>query len=747
MLKHKLGLALVLVLASVNAYSSDRKSSPACAGSTQDNNVLAAGLAHNSFDTFYRNPFGAVKTDQNTVRLRFRSCHYDIDKVRIRLWNSREKKESWVEMAWDSTENDPSLGPVDYWKAEINIPATPTLLYYFFEITDGWDINYYVDDNAHFYGGGWGRFSEHWDDLNTYQITVYEKDFQVPSWLKGSIIYQILPDRFRNGNKSNDPVNGNGFIFNKRIRKLEWREPLCDPRGEQCRFESDNQFYGGDLAGVLEKLDYLKNLGVEAIYFNPIFESATNHKYDTQDYLSIDKELGDLAVFQQLAQEAEKRDIRIILDGVFNHGSSDSPYFDLYYRWSPTAACRSTASPFRDWFYFPHRHNKPEDHNRPGTYYYCAGENNSRITYESWYGYFEHPVFNKENREVRKFFFSGGSDSIARYWLRNGASSWRLDVASDVSKGEGLEPNNDYWMEFRKAVKTENQSAAIIAEEWSDASSLLLGREMDTVMNYRFRSALMNWLSDGCIGNGCYNGVYEDEDSNSFSTSGPIFPILETELEQRLKSIEEDYPKESWLSAMNLIGSHDTQRILFILKKISKDNASLAIEKLKFLTLFQFTYPGSPTVYYGDEAGLATDGVWFDSRWRDDPYSRGTYPWADEGLSPNADLIKHYEKLGQIRHENSVFKHGEYQTILADNVRRVFAFKRFHLIDGTPTDEAYVVLNRSMETSHNISLESMNPKNGTFVDILNGGTYRVNEGQLNCGAIRALWGKILVRLK
>ncbi|OFZ22158.1 MAG: hypothetical protein A2X94_08885 [Bdellovibrionales bacterium GWB1_55_8] len=731
-------------------HASPPRDSRVCAGAGIDGNVFAAGLGHDSFDSFYREPFGAVSTDQKFLKLRFRTCLRDVEQVRLRVWNAVERRETWVafqreassnvEVATRIRQDDQALGPVEFWSVDLPIPAKPTLLYYFFDVTDHGLTRYYVDDGLLAQRGGWGRFSPNWDDLNTYQITVYDRAFRTPDWLKGALVYQILPDRFRNGDRSNDPETGSGFIFGKKIRKLSWNQPLCDPRGPECPRESDSQFYGGDLQGVIDRLDYLRDLGVSAIYMNPIFLSSTNHRYDTQDWFGIDPELGTMETFTRLARESKARGIHLILDGVFNHGSADSPYFDVFHRWPGTGACEATDSQFRSWFHFPHFQHKPVDHSKPGTSYYCAGPDGTLTTYESWWGYFEHPVFNMAAPEIRNYFYGGGRDSVAPWWIRAGSSGWRLDVGGDIDQGASS-PQNQFWEEFRATVKKIDSQAAIVGEEWGNASAWFLGREWDSAMNYRFRAGLLNWLSDGCApGNGCSNGVFEDDDNNAASASGPIIPSNESQFDHHLKSIQQDYPSEVWHAMLNLLGSHDTQRVLFILKKISQGDERVARAKLRFASLFQLTFPGAPMVYYGDEAGVNSAGGWYGGRWTDDPYCRAVYPWEDEGLKPDQELIRNYAKLGKIRRSSNALSAGKYETLLTDNARRIFAFRRFH-----GSEQAWVFLNRGKSKSA-VRIEVGNRlAQGTVLrDVLNGGTAVVRDGYLEAPDLEPLWGRIFV---
>jgi glycosidase len=722
--------------------------------------VRELGLGHNSFEANFRSPFGAVRAGSGQVILRFRTCHTDAEHVQVRVWDSRNRAESWLEMTREPRQSwDDWLGPVDYWRVALPIPKTPTILYYLFAISEGGVTSYYVDDDPNLDSGGWGVVKQSRDDFMSYQITVYDGGFQVPSWIKGKIIYQIFPDRFRNGNQKNDPPNGSGFVFGKKIRLLHWNEPLCDPRGASCPDEYGNQFYGGDLDGVIEKLDYLASLGVGVIYLNPIFQATTNHRYDTVDYFTIDPRLGDSTTFTRLIDEAKKRGIRVLLDGVFNHVSADSPLFDYYGHWGELGACESTESPFRKWFFF-----SPATKSTSG--YFCAGEGGGRASYESWWGFSELPILNHNNPDVQDYFFARDKKSVGPWWIKQGAAGWRLDVGGDIDHGQALEPNNYFWENFRTAVKAASPDAVIIGEEWGNASPWLTGWEWDSVMNYRFRAALLDWLADGCVGLGCQDGqIFEDDDNRHDRVNGPIAPIAETVFDNRLRGILENYPREAWHSLLNLLGSHDTQRILFALKKISKDDAGLAYNKLYLASLFQYTYVGAPTVLYGDEVGVAPEGKWAGDRWADDPYGRVVYPWEDEGFvrEPSAnDLLAHYRRLGKMRQTHSALQSGEIETLLADNQQRLLVFRRFDI-----NEEVLIVLNRSttpknlrLSLASNNSLASL--REGTlFTEILgdkigghdgdsahesksNADQVSVRNGALDMGQIPPLWGKVFV---
>lgn len=771
------------------------KTTPTFAASN-DCDIWWNEVLHDTFNTDYRNPIGAVPTG-TTVRLRLRVAQSDVTSIRVRVWDDRTNTETYYNMSWDGTfDTDPVT--YDWWTVDIPVGSTPTILYYFFELNDapGWcppDQDFYVDDDPKFYGGGYGTMIDNYDDMRSFQITVYDPAFSVPSWMQRGVVYQIFPDRFRDGDSTNNPQAGrfsynrtNGAIvrsnFNNANPGEVWNFTICDPRGTyspSC-VDSDggyygDNFYGGDLRGIIQKIEdgYFTNLGITALYLNPIFRSPSNHKYDTADYMTIDPDFGTLADFQELVQKAEARGIKVILDGVFNHTSSDSRYFDRYSRYdssgnltSPSGpgsddnsgACESPNSPYRDWYYIPDigtPGNKPDDRCDPDDTDDPGGPWNQ--TYETWYGYGSLPKLRADSSEVRNLIWANGTNSVGPYWISQGADGWRLDVGGDVDPGVTNDPANDYWEGFRAAVRAVKGDALIVGEEWGDASPWLLGNEWDSAMNYRLRSALLGWLMTGCTGNGCTGGTkFEDNDSNDWSASGAITPLSPSQFNARLLSIWEDYPPMAFKAMMNLEGSHDTNRIRFLLKMVNNDDDATAVQRMKEWFIFVFTYPGVPTLYYGDEIGLNQDGVWTGSRWEDDPYNRVPFPWPDasgstyayDSTAQSAGLLDHVRKMSSIRHSYRALQDGDvHHALVLDDGRKLYGFARTFETGGQ-TETALIVLNRDT-TSHNVTINNLNnsPYNladGTvLVDALNGGTFTVSGGSISVN-VPSNWGGVLL---
>ncbi|MCB9452910.1 MAG: hypothetical protein H6672_15830 [Anaerolineaceae bacterium] len=635
-------------------------------------------LRHDSRSDLYRTPGGAAPFD-TTVTLRLRAATGDLDSASVRVWNTREGEQTVLPMQVIATTED----GYDFWEATVETGRKTTVLWYRFIVSKGGQTVYYEDDtrpdNGNFVAaneGGLGAAYSESPDLS-FQITVYDPDFVTPEWMQNAVLYQIFPDRFRDGDTSNDPTDGSERFYGELPLYFHetWNEPMLDGRVDKLPNGNgywNSDFFGGDLAGITEKLDYLQELGVTGIYLNPIFAARSNHRYDTADYLQIDPMLGTLEDFQTLISEADARGIKLILDGVFNHMSSDSVTFDRYHRFDSVGACESLESEYRSWFYFaPPRANQPAP---------CVGDPDP-LYYVSWAGFDSIPRLNNTLLDVRKYIFLG-EDSVARTWGREGIGGWRLDVAPDIDNGS--DPNNIYWEAFRTVVKSVNPDAVIIGEEWADSSEWLQGDEWDSTMNYRLRAGILGFVR---------NQDYLDNDSNGDRIIRALTP---TEFDSVVRAIEEDTPPPAYYALMNVLDSHDTSRLFFVVN----DNPQL--QKLAALT--QFTLPGAPTVYYGDEIALDAPSQDDGGTLQDDPYNRAPYPWTDtEGdtyPAPNEDMLAFYQQIAALRHANPALRTGEMITLLTDDATGVYAFLR---LDKAAGNAAVVVLNNG-DTAQTVKL-------------------------------------------
>jgi glycosidase len=652
-----------------------------------DDDIWWDGLGHNSRDDLYRVPGGAVTTG-TPVTLRLRTFHDDVTDVTLRVWSTTAEAQTLYPMALVASSDDAPYG-YDYWQATIPAQDEPTILYYRFIVRDGSDEDFYEDDDM--FDGGWGTTFDDSPDYS-FQIDVYAADFETPEWIKNAVIYQIFPDRFYNGWRWNDPRPWDPTVYDNPVLVKTWNDL---PEG-YCRAYEDilceegpmgRDFFGGDLRGITKKLDYLRSLGVTAIYLNPIFKAPSNHLYDTTNYYQIDPYFGTMSDYLQLVRKAQRKGIHVILDGVFNHTSSDSLYFDRYSRYYTRGAYESQDSPYYDWYTF---YTWPDDYN-------------------SWWGFDSLPVLT-EIRAVRDFIY-GRRLSVARWWPMLGSAGWRLDVAPDKS--------HEWWQEFRPRVKSANPQAVILGEIWDDASPWVLGNEFDSTMNYRFRRALIGFV----------NGDTNDPNQGFIQGLNP------DQFNSMLQSIKEDYPAPAFEATMNLVSTHDTQRILWTLtpgarnreeKEFDAANLAEGKAKLKLLAIIQMTLPGAPTIYYGDEVGLTGDT---------DPDDRRPFPWQDKDV----DLLAHYRALTGLRHQHSFLRTGSFDRLYTHNDDGTYAYGRKDL-----SGAALVAVNQDT-APHSLTLDLSGyvPEGTTLTDALNGGTYTVVGGQITLG-VDGRWGAILI---
>ncbi len=552
-------------------------------------------IPYNSRLGWHKSPFGAVcEGEKVTMRI---VLPRDICCTGASLVvNSDSGKSAVYPMEWERYEKNNE----EWWSVSF-VPEKQGLYWYHFALAakKGADVITRFENST-------GRISP---DGTSFQLTVYSKDFTTPDWIKGSVIYQIFPDRFCNSGSEKSGVPSD------RVIRSDWGgEPMWAPDAEGKITKYD--YFGGDFKGIEQKLDYLESLGVGCIYLNPVFEAHTNHRYDTANYEKTDPLLGSEEDFSHLCAEAEKRNIKIVLDGVFSHTGADSIYFNKFGRYNTEGAYNSKNSPYSEWYKFEEFPDK----------------------YDCWWGVDILPEIDEENDGYIGYI--AGENGILRKWLKAGASGWRLDVADELP--------DKFLDELRKAVKEEKPDAYILGEVWEDASNkisysqrrrYLQGAQLDSVMNYPFADAIISFA----IG-----GVAEG-------------------FNDKINEICENYPKPAVDCLMNHIGTHDTCRVLSRLATLGQyqsshlerykgglDEGQKAYGKilLRLISTMQFTLPGVPCIYYGDEAGA--DGG-------EDPFNRGCFPWGKE----DEELIEHYRFLGRLRKEHRVFENGDFVPVSA----------------------------------------------------------------------------------
>ncbi|MDR2647444.1 MAG: glycoside hydrolase family 13 protein [Oscillospiraceae bacterium] len=557
-------------------------------------------MPYRSRETIHKTPFGAAASNEavalRVIMPRSMRCRG------IKLLSSGTDGHGF-DFAWDLVWEGMQGEHEEWWKITFTLD-TPAVYDYKFVYESDFGGGVVGDE-----GDGVGCFGEN----TPWRLTVYDAALRLPDWVAGGVMYQIFPDRFFASGQAKKNIPSN------RVLRDDWGGvPMWQPneRGEITQYD----FFGGDLAGIAEKLDYLVSLGVTCVYLNPIFFAESNHRYDTADYHTIDPLLGDLHDFHHLCDEAHRRGIHVLLDGVFSHTGAHSIYFNADGQFDSVGASQSAQSPYYPWYKFQHW---PE-------------------AYACWWGVRILPELNESHPDVTAFF--AGEDGVVRRWLREGADGWRLDVADELP---------DAFLDaVFAAAQAEKKDACVLGEVWEDAVTkisygvrrrYLLGRQMHSVMNYPLADAII-----------CFAVRKQAE-----------------QLAQTMLSQLEHYPPAAILGLMNHIGTHDTVRALMRLagdgncenpnheergqwagKTLNPAQKNLAHKRLKLCAALQFTLPGTPCVYYGDEAGM--QGYM-------DPFNRGCFPWGGE----DEDLLAYYRALGALRKSTPALASAEFELISA----------------------------------------------------------------------------------
>lgn len=572
-----------------------------------DGEISLQLLFHTPEDNRYFNPLS-----REEISFRFMTRRQDVEEVLLHL--SQGEEEKIIELDFFVTYNR-----FDYYRRTVELETH--LLEYYFQIRDG--------DSTIFYGEKGAK--EIQPEITPFRVDLDARDiFITPSWVQDAIFYQIFPDRFKNAVPENDPQQIELYQdIEKRYRSYisAWDEGVPPTeRGpitsEDMILKGDNSihpvagyyvFYGGDLQGVEEKIPYLVDLGINAIYFNPIFKASANHRYNTMGYELIDDTLaikGDqeasLEYFAYLLERLEEEGIRVILDGVFNHVGFEHWAFQ-------DVVERGTESPYVDWFTihsFPVLHLYEQSIEVPANY-------------DCWWGFGHMPELNLKNKEVREYIWE-----ITKQWMDMGIHGWRLDVPIDVMNRDPL-----FWEDWRAYVKELDKEAYLTGEIWGNAKDYLKGDAFDGVMNYRFKDAVYQFIGQG---------NYTAEDFHN-----------------QMMHLFIDYPEQAVYVLQNLVGSHDTMRYLTLLDGHK--------ERAKLTTFLKMTYVGAPMIYYGDEIGLEGG---------DDPDCRRTMIWEDRGyVAPDKEMLEYYKRLIGIRRDEIALRRGWIEYV-PTNREMVYGFKR-----------------------------------------------------------------------
>ncbi|WP_321973132.1 4-alpha-glucanotransferase [Paratractidigestivibacter sp.] len=593
----------------------------------------------------------------------------DVTFCTLRVWTDAHG-EQLIEMRGEE-HSDHLHFSVDYKPAETGI------VWYSFDIEAS-------DGSVWRYGArpGWttGEGAFAYGDPPSFQLTVFEPRATQPDWYKNGIVYQIFPDRFARGEgwrELAEKALENHQSGPERVLVEDWDTPVTYKRKSETNLAIARwDFYGGTLDGIRSKLGYLKGLGITVIYLNPIFDAASNHRYDTADYLRIDPMLGDEAAFGRLCDEAAEMGISVVLDGVWNHCGRDSKYFNRDENYPEPGAWQAhkdgADSPYANWFTF-----------------------NDDDTYAGWWGNQDMPAFRADSEDYHELIC--GRDGVVRKWLRAGAAGWRMDVADELT--------DEFIAQIKDAILAEKEDGVLIGEVWEDASNKTAygklrqyfeGKELDGVMNYPLRAGLLDYVC-GHIG--------------------------ASELASRLEQLRENYPREAFYSCLNLLGSHDRERLFTMLGnapdpdsmseaeraayKLDDGQAGLAMSRLWLTVLLQMTLPGVPCVYYGDELGL--EGL-------RDPFNRGTFPWG----GGRRDCFNIVRNCIAIRKTLPVLTDGDFEPFSSGD--DVFGFWR----RGEDGSQVCVLVNASLSDSHTVRVPMVDEG---VSDVVSGMGPKVEHGQ------------------
>ena len=542
----------------------------------------------------YKTPFGCV-TPEECCRLRIR-IPVTVKTNAVRIVVERENGQRYEEF---SMEKECTDGDYETWRGKLSLPETG-LFFYFFRIsghTGTFRLFKYGDDTNMEDGGKW-------------QLSCVPADFTTPRWAQGAVIYQAFPDRFRKSGSCDLSQKTGPYVLHE-----GWNEEVCwqpNEKGEVL----NNDFFGGNFRGITEKMDYIASFGTNILYLNPISKSFSSHRYDTGDYKTPDPMLGTEADFRQLCRAAHERGIRVVLDGVYSHTGADSLYFNKYGTYGSGGAYRDPASPYRSWFRF---RSYPD-------------------SYDSWWGFDTLPTVNKLDPDFIRCIITD-PDSVVAHWLSLGADGFRLDVADELPDA--------FIALLKRRIREIKPDALLMGEVWEDASNKIAydvrrryfaDGELDSIMNYPFRKAILDFVRGSDDGG---------------------------QLKQTVMTLAENYPRQVLLCSMNLLGTHDTPRVLtalvddfdgsreqLALRRLSAGQRLLAKKRLKLAAFLQFTLPGSPSIYYGDEAGMEGGK---------DPFNRRPYPWDD----PDTELIDYFRQLGGLRRKYPALRLGDIRFLQA----------------------------------------------------------------------------------
>ncbi len=545
-------------------------------------------ILYDSKERMYKDPFGTLTPNQScTLHIHIPSS-VQATKVIVQFNHQDGTPSHTVPMEYQI-----KRGAYDIYQSKFSLAHTGLYFYYFYITTRTGGFRLFKQGNDTNMEAG-----------DCWQLSCIPADFTTPDWAKGATIYQIFPDRFHKAGRCDLTGKLEPYTVHQDwYEEVSWRPT---PEGVVL----NNDFFGGNFRGITEKMDYIASLGTTILYLNPISKSFSSHRYDTGDYKTPDPMLGTEADFAAMCKAAHARGIRVILDGVYSHTGSNSLYFDKERTFGGKGAYCTQNSPYSGWYTF---YQWPDNYN-------------------SWWGFDTLPTVNKMDKSFIEYIITG-PDSVLEHWLKLGADGFRLDVVDELP--------NEFVLLLKKRLRELKPDALLIGEVWEDASNkeaygirrrYFVDGVLDSCMNYPYRTAILNYMKERDGGQG---------------------------LKETVMSIVENYPPQVLSCNMNMLGTHDTPRILTALvddfdgtweekskRHLSRAQRDLALERLQMAAFLQYTLPGSPSLYYGDEAGM--EGY-------KDPFNRRTYPWGRE----DRELLAFFQQLGQLRKGQEPLRLGD----------------------------------------------------------------------------------------
>lgn len=590
-------------------------------------------ILYDSKEHMYKDPFGTLTPNQScTLHIHIPSS-VQTTKVVVQFNHQDGTPSHTVPMEYQI-----KRGAYDIYQGKFSLEHTGLYFYYFYITTKTGGFRLFKQGNDTNMEAG-----------DCWQLSCIPADFTTPDWAKGATIYQIFPDRFCKSGRCDLTGKLEPYTVHQ-----DWYEEVSwkpTPKG----LVLNNDFFGGNFRGITEKMDYIASLGTTILYLNPISKSFSSHRYDTGDYKTPDPMLGTEADFAAMCKAAHARGIRVILDGVYSHTGSNSLYFDKERTFGGKGAYCTQDSPYASWYTF---YQWPD-------------------SYNSWWGFDTLPTVNKMDKSFIDYIITG-PDSVLEHWLKLGADGFRLDVVDELP--------NEFVLLLKKRLRELKPDALLIGEVWEDASNkeaygirrrYFVDGVLDSCMNYPFRTAILNFMKERDGGQG---------------------------LKETVMTIVENYPPQVLSCNMNMLGTHDTPRILTALvddfdgsweekskRHLSRSQRDLALERLQMAAFLQYTLPGSPSLYYGDEAGM--EGY-------KDPFNRRTYPWGRE----DRELLAFFQQLGQLRKGQEALRLGDITFLEAGDGKLSFTRsvngQKLHIYVNHSMDAWQVPVNRVLFGHH-----------------------------------------------